>query len=312
MTTPLPVICLMAPTASGKTDLAVELVQKFPKLKIISVDSALVYKGLNIGAAKPNAEILAMAPHRLIDILEPTEIYTAGNFCQDAIQEIEKIHAENNIPLLVGGTMLYFWTLQHGLAPLPTADVAIRQQITEQALAEGWPELHKQLANVDWIAASKIQPTDGQRIQRALEVYRLTGIPMSQWQQQATVAPAYLFKNVIWAPPRDWLHARIKQRTQLLFDRGFIEEVQNLCQQAGMHPDLPSMRTVGYRQIAAYLKNPYQFSKLQETVFYATCQLAKRQATWLKRWKDAKGLKVDIDADKKINKFICNELPNID
>jgi tRNA dimethylallyltransferase len=307
----LPVICLMAPTASGKTDLAVELVQKFSNLRIISVDSAMVYRGLDIGAAKPSAEILAIAPHRLIDLLEPTEIYTAGNFCQNAIQEIEKIHAENHIPILVGGTMLYFWTLQHGLAPLPPANAEIRQQIAEQALAEGWGELHKALAQVDPAAAAKIQPADGQRIQRALEVYRLTGVAISDWQKQATVAPPYLFRNIIWTPPRDWLCSRIKQRTQLLFDRGFVDEVQVLCRKEGVHPDLPSMRTVGYRQIAAYLNNPYDFSKLQENVFFATCQLAKRQSTWIKRWRNSADLNVDINASVKINLFIYNELARI-
>ncbi len=283
----LPVICLMGPTASGKTDLAVELVQRYPQFEIISVDSALVYRGLDIGTAKPSSEILAAAPHRLIDICDPADPYSAGSFREDALREISDIHRQEKIPLLVGGTMLYFWVLQHGLASLPQADPSLRAQIAGRASATSWADLHAELQQVDPIAASRIHPADGQRIQRALEIYQLTGKPISAWQGQALQSSPYKFQHIILVPPRDLLCQRIQQRLHTLFARGFIAEVEALRQQAGIHADLPAMRTVGYRQIFEYLEGKSDLATLHERVYYATCQLAKRQLTWLRRWQGA-------------------------
>ncbi len=285
------VICLMGPTASGKTDLAVELVQRRPHLQIISVDSALVYRGLDIGTAKPSREMLAAAPHRLIDIRDPAEPYTAGNFRQDALREISDIHSQGKTPLLVGGTMLYFWVLQNGLAPLPPADLNIRSQITAQAAAQGWPAIHHQLQQIDPVSAARIHQHDGQRIQRALEVYSLTGVPISAWQEKTPRDLPFSLRHFILAPEHpDSLSTRIQQRLHRLFAAGFIEEVENLRLRADIHPDLPAMRTVGYRQVWEYLDGKYDLPALHERAWFATRQLAKRQMTWLRRWPAASRL----------------------
>lgn len=284
----LPIICLMGPTASGKTDLAVELREQNSQLEIISVDSALVYRGMDIGTAKPSKELLAKAPHRLIDICEPNQPFSAGDFREAALMEIQTIHSQGKIPLLVGGTMLYFWVLERGLAKLPKADVNLRYEISQEAQTQGWPNLHVQLSKIDPIAASRIHPHDGQRIQRALEIYRLTGKPMSEWQQNDTVPLPFKIQHYILAPEsREQLHQRIRQRLQHQFDRGFIDEVQSLRERGDLHADLPSMRTVGYRQVWQYLQGEYDLSTLHEKAYYATCQLAKRQLTWLRRWDKA-------------------------
>jgi tRNA dimethylallyltransferase len=288
------IICLMGPTASGKTDLAVELVQQHPQLEIISADSALVYRGLDIGTAKPGRDILTVAPHRLIDIRDPAEPYSAGDFRQDALQHITDIHRQGKIPLLVGGTMLYFWVLQHGLAALPVADPATRSQIAARADAEGWPALHVELMRVDPDAAQRIHPHDSQRIQRALEVWLLTGKPISVCQQQSPNDLPFRVINMILAPQhRESLSQRIEQRLQRLFARGFIEEVQNLRQRPEIHADLPALRAVGYRQVWEYLEGKMDLPALQQQVYFATCQLAKRQLTWLRRWQDAEWLNLE-------------------
>lgn len=277
----------MGPTASGKTDLAVAWQQRHPQLAIISVDSALVYRGLDIGTAKPSREILTVAPHRLIDICDPAQPYSAGQFRQDALREIHDIHSHGKIPLLVGGTMLYFWVLQHGLAVLPAADAKIRAEIAAQAAVSSWPAQHVLLQQVDPISAQRISPQDGQRIQRALEVYRLTGKPLSHSHKNTGIDHPFTLHHLILAPEREILTQRIQQRLQTLFACGFIEEVQTLRQCPNIHADLPAMRTVGYRQIWEYLDGQYDLSTLHERAYFATCQLAKRQLTWLRRWHEA-------------------------
>ncbi len=297
----LPIVCLMGPTASGKTDLAVELVQRLP-LQIVSADSALVYRGLDIGTAKPNQSILAIAPHRLINICDPAEPYSAGNFRQQVLGEIEAIHQQGQIPLLVGGTMLYFWILQRGLASLPPANALFRAKIATLAEEKGWEALHQQLCQVDAVAASKIHKHDGQRIQRALEIYHLTGQPISVWQQQQTHSHLpFPVINIILAPQdRQVLHQRIDLRLQSLFAQGFIQEVECLRQRHDLHADLPAMRTVGYRQIWEYLDGQYDLATLKERTFIATCQLAKRQLTWLRRWPKAQWLSIETPPQQLI------------
>lgn len=305
----LPVIFLMGPTASGKTDLAVELVQRQPELQIISADSALVYRGLDIGTAKPSRDLLATAPHRLIDICDPTEIYSAGNFRRDALHEISAAHQQGKIPLLVGGTMLYFWVLQQGLAPLPPADPAVRAEITATAAATSWAEVHTHLQQVDPIAAGRIHPHDSQRIQRALEVYQLTGKPISAWQEQETPDFPYHITHFVLAPEqRDSLSARIQQRLQALFARGFIAEVETLRLHRDIHPDLPALRAVGYRQVWEYLDGLYDLPALHERVYYATSQLAKRQLTWLRRWQNAQYLTIESPLSVLCQKVLASAI----
>lgn len=280
-----PVICLMGPTASGKTPLAVELVQQFP-LEIISVDSALVYRGMDIGTAKPDAETLKIAPHRLIDICDPAEAYSAGKFRDDALREIDDIHQNGKIPLLVGGTMLYFRVLLQGIAQLPLADEAIRAQLTERAENEGWESLHAELAEVDPEAAARIHSNDAQRIQRALEVYMLSGKSISSLQQNQTSPLAgFDVKQIALMPSaREKLHARIAQRFQTMLDAGFIDEVKQLMARGDLSPELPSIRSVGYRQVWDYLAGNIDEKTMRESAIAATRQLAKRQITWLRSW----------------------------
>jgi len=281
------IICLMGPTASGKTPLAVELVQRLP-CEIISVDSAMIYRGMDIGTAKPDAETLRIAPHRLIDFLDPAEIYSAGKFCEDALREIEIIHAQEKIPLLVGGSMMYFHVLQQGLAALPKADPALRAELTLRAEREGWAALHEELARVDSEAASKINPNDSQRIQRALEVYLLTGKTITEWQGK-NIHPlsAYDICNIALSPAnRTHLHERIAKRFDQMLALGFIDEVKQLYDRADLGPHLPSIRSVGYRQIWDYLAGKSRHEEMCDQALAATRQLAKRQITWLGSWTD--------------------------
>lgn len=287
MSLPTPIICLMGPTACGKTDLAVELVQRHPEFQIISVDSALVYQGLDIGTAKPSPAVQSIAPHRLIDICDPALPYSAGDFQNDALREITQIQQQQKIPLLVGGTMLYFWVLEHGLATLPTADATIRAEISHKAATQGWPALHAELQQVDPQAATRIHPHDGQRIQRALEVYRLTGRPISaNWQSQPNQRRLNL-QHFILTASKAVLTERIRARFKYQIDHGFIEEVESLRRRPDIYADLPAMRTVGYRQVWEHLDGQYDFTELCERAYFATCQLAKRQLTWLRRWQQA-------------------------
>ncbi len=280
-----PVIYLMGPTASGKTKLAVELVQYFP-FEMISVDSAMVYRGMNIGTAKPDNDILALAPHRLINIREPNDIYSAAQFRIDALCEIADIHAQGKIPLLVGGTMLYFRALQQGIAAMPSANPSIRLMLSEEANKIGWPALHHRLTEIDPIAASRIHPNDSQRIQRALEVHLLTGKNLSAWHaSQSHSQTNYLIYPLIIAPhDRAVLHARIETRFINMLKKGLVDEVKILFAQYPLDSSTPAMRSVGYRQVLEYLENKCSYDEMQERGISATRQLAKRQLTWLRHW----------------------------
>ena len=273
----------MGPTASGKTGVAVELVQRLP-LEIISVDSALVYRGMDIGTAKPDAETLRMAPHRLIDIRDPSEVYSVAEFRDDALREMEAIRARGNTPLLVGGTMLYFRALQQGLSDLPGADSGVRAQLEAEAREKGWQAMHTRLRRVDPQSAARIHPNDPQRIQRALEVYELSGLPLSELCAAGRQAPpAYRFLKIILAPEqRKVLHERIRQRFELMLAQGFLDEVQRLRARRDLNPGLPSMRAVGYRQAWEYLGGELSEEEWVERAVIATRQYAKRQLTWLR------------------------------
>lgn len=280
-----PVICLMGPTASGKTALAIELVQRLP-VDIVSVDSAQVYRGMDIGTGKPDAETLKRAPHRLIDILDPAESYSAARFCDDAWREIADIRQAGRIPLLVGGTMLYFRALRDGLSSLPAADPAVRQHITGLAQREGWEAVHRQLAAVDPQAAARIHPNDPQRLQRALEVFLVSGRSMSTLQaaQRPGSNAASLLFLAVQPSSRQLLHQRIGQRFNEMVEAGLVDEVQRLYQRGDLHLGLPSIRSVGYRQVWQHLDGEISFDAMVERGIIATRQLAKRQVTWLRSW----------------------------
>ena len=281
------VVCLMGPTASGKTGLAVELASQHG-YDIISVDSALIYKGMDIGTAKPDAETLAIAPHRLIDIIDPSESYSAADFLADAEREVADIVAQGKTPLLVGGTMMYFNALQKGLAPMPPADAAIRAEFEQHAAQFGLVSLHEQLKEIDPVAAARINPNDSQRLQRAIEVYRLTGKTMTQWwaEQEAQELPFDLVNIAVMPQERSVLHQRIEERFRIMMEQGFLAEVEALYARGDLTIDMPSVRCVGYRQLWQYLEGE---DTLEEAIFkgiVATRQLAKRQHTWLRGWDD--------------------------
>jgi tRNA dimethylallyltransferase len=275
----------MGATASGKTPLAVKLVQHFP-CEIISVDSAMIYRGMDIGTAKPDSHTLKIAPHHLINIRDPSEIYSAGQFRQDALSEIENCLSRNNIPLLVGGTMMYFRVLQQGLAELPSADVNIRAELQTRMQKQGLSSLHAWLAQVDEKAAARINPNDSQRIQRALEVYLLTGKNISTWQTENTSPLSHyqVCNLALQVQDRHQLHERIALRFEQMLEQGFVEEVEKLYQRGDLHADLPSIRSVGYRQIWDYLSGLFSYDDMREKAIAATRQLAKRQMTWLRSW----------------------------
>jgi len=288
MTASLPAIFLMGPTASGKTDLAVELVQRFP-CEIISVDSAMVYRGMDIGTAKPGPEVLRLAPHRLIDILDPADSYSAAQFCADAQREMREIMAAGRIPLLVGGTMLYFRALQRGLSDLPSADPAVRTRLEEDARVHGWARLHQRLATVDPAAAARIHPNDPQRIQRALEVYEVSGVAMTEFFAQRTAAPwqGPVIKLVVAPGDRELMRQRIARRFHDMLEQGLIDEVQPLRRRGDLSRDRPAMRSVGYRQVWDYLDAEITYEEMVNKAIIASGQLAKRQMTWLRREKEA-------------------------
>lgn len=281
------VIFLMGPTAAGKTDIAIELTQYYP-CDIISVDSAMIYRSMNIGTAKPSKEILAITPHRLIDICEPNEIYSAAQFCHNAYQEIEKIFLHKRTPLLVGGTMLYFRALQKGLSQLPTADPMIREKILNEAQLLGWNVLYDRLKKIDPNIATRIHPNDPQRLQRALEIYELTGQAPSDIYSKNNHSPfPYPIINIVLAPHnRNVLHERIATRFKQMLSQGFIEEVSHLRERGDLNLNLPSMRAVGYRQVWEYLDGKLTYDQMVERGIIATRQLAKRQLTWLRAWPD--------------------------
>ena len=278
-------VCLMGPTASGKTDIAIQLCKRFP-FEIISVDSALVYRGMDVGTAKPDAQTLARTPHRLVDIRDPEEPYSAGDFVRDAREAITEISAADKIPLLVGGTMMYFRALTQGIAELPPADADLRAQIDAEADETGWPALHERLAAVDAEAAARIEPNDRQRIQRALEVYRISGVPLSEWQREARasrpVADVDFLKIGLGIEPRNRLHERIEERLNLMINNGFLDEVKALSGRTGLHRDAASMRAVGYRQFWAHAAGECSLDEAKYRALVATRQLAKRQITWLR------------------------------
>jgi tRNA dimethylallyltransferase len=292
-----PAIFLMGPTAAGKTDLAIELTKMLP-CELISVDSALVYRGMDIGTAKPSKALLDAYPHRLIDILDPSQSYSAADFRTDALQAMAEITARGKIPLLVGGTMLYFKALLEGLADMPAADAEVRAQIEAQAASQGWQALHDELASIDPVSAARIHPNDPQRLVRALEVFRVSGMSMAAHREQQSAQSAqasasgrhqlpYTVANLAIAPTdRKVLHDRIAMRFRQMLDEGFVEEVVALRSRGDLHSNLPSIRAVGYRQVWDHLDGKLTRDEMQERGIIATRQLAKRQFTWLRSWQD--------------------------
>jgi tRNA dimethylallyltransferase len=278
-----PAILLLGPTASGKTDLALRLADQYP-IDLISVDSALVFKDMNIGTAKPDADTLKRYPHSLVDVITPEESYSAARFRSEALAAMADSTARGRIPLLVGGTMLYVKALLEGLSDLPQANATLRAEIDARAQQQGWPAIHEELAKLDPITAARLAPNDSQRIQRALEICLLSGRPASALyaEQQQQTAPPYRFLSLALLPSdRAWLHERIALRFKLMLQQGFIEEVEALRSKYTLHADLPSMRCVGYRQTWEMLEGILPAKELEERGIYATRQLAKRQITWL-------------------------------
>jgi tRNA dimethylallyltransferase len=293
MTTALPCLCLAGPTAAGKTAAALAIAAVLP-VEIVSVDSALVYRGMDIGTAKPSAAERAAVPHHLIDILDPTEAYSAARFAADARRLVGEIRDRGRLPVLVGGTMLYFKALREGLDPMPGANAAVRAALESEADAQGWPALHAELARVDPITAARLAPADAQRIQRALEVFRVSGRPLSAWHHAGTrptagdtgqVEAAAWPMLALEPESRPWLHARIAERFDAMLSAGLLDEVRALRARPDLHADLPALRCVGYRQAWAALETG-RCSGLRESVIAATRQLAKRQLTWLRSTPD--------------------------
>lgn len=290
-TSPLPCLALAGPTASGKTAAALALAALLAPhhpMEIISVDSALVYRGMDIGTAKPSAAELAQVPHHLIDIRDPLQAYSAAEFAHDALQLVQAIRARGALPVLVGGTMLYFKALMDGLDPMPAANPEVRAALEAEAAQRGWPALHADLARVDPATAQRLAPNDAQRIQRALEVFRVSGQTLSSFHaargQDPAGQPRGLPIELIALEPHDrkWLHRRIEQRFDAMLQQGFIDEVSRLRARGDLHPDLPSMRCVGYRQAWEALSGHEPMSALRDRGIFATRQLAKRQLTWLR------------------------------
>lgn len=298
-------IALMGPTASGKTALAADWAELLGT-EIVSVDSALVYRGMDIGTAKPDATLLARAPHRLIDIREPHESYSAAEFARDALAAMRELAAQGRVPLLVGGTGLYFHALLHGLSEMPEADPAVREAIAAEAAERGWPALHAELAKVDPEAAARIHATDPQRIMRALEVWRLSGRPISDWQRatQRRPFPFRVLRLVLAPRERAVLHARIAERFDAMLAAGFLDEVRRLRADPRLHPDLPALRAVGYRQAWAHLAGETDAATFRARAIAATRQLAKRQLTWLRgeldaRWLDPLADRAELDVARR-------------
>ncbi len=300
----------MGPTASGKTELAVSLCKRFP-FDVISVDSALVYRGMDIGTAKPDADTLRRTPHRLIDIRDPEQSYSAGEFVRDARAGMHDIIESGRIPLLVGGTMMYFRALTEGIAELPAADDAIRAEIDALAEAKGWPAVHAELKNVDPTAACRINSNDSQRLQRALEVFRISGKPLSDWQAEAQAPPDDIdyVKIGLVIEPRSILHERIAARLEGMLADGFIDELRRLRQRPGLKRESPAMRSVGYRQFWAYLDGDITLEEAGDRALFATRQLAKRQLTWLRSEKSVFSVDaLEANAIDTISTFLVKQL----
>ncbi len=283
----LPVIFLMGPTASGKTQLAMDLHDTLGA-EIVSVDSAMIYRDMNIGTAKPTADELSSYPHRLINLRDPAEVYSAAEFRQDALAEIAEIHSAGKIPLLTGGTMLYFHALQKGLANLPEADPQVRARLLQEAGEKGWPALHARLAEFDPVSAQRLSPNDSQRLQRALEVYEISGRTLTDhWaEQEAQELPFPVVSMAVMPQDRAELHRRIAQRYQIMLEQGFVAEVEALHARGDLTVEMPSVRCVGYRQVWEYLQGGWDHDTMVEKGIIATRQLAKRQITWLRSWPD--------------------------
>ncbi len=282
-----PAIFLTGPTAAGKTDLAVELVQR-KNCEIISVDSALIYRGMDIGSAKPGVDVLAVAPHHLIDIREPSESYSVAEFCADALALMAAITARGNVPLLAGGTMMYYKALMDGLADLPVSDPDTRAQLEADVAEQGIEALHARLTQVDPQSGARLHATDTQRVLRAMEVYLLTGESLSvHWQRQQAYQLPYQVTSIgLWPPERSVLHERIARRFDIMLGQGFEDEVRALRARGGLNLSMPSMRCVGYRQMWQYLDGDYDYQTMVHNGVVATRQLAKRQLTWLRKWPD--------------------------
>ncbi|MBT1429634.1 tRNA (adenosine(37)-N6)-dimethylallyltransferase MiaA [Dickeya dianthicola] len=281
-----PAIFIMGPTASGKTALAMALREQLP-VELISVDSALIYRGMDIGTAKPGPEELARAPHRLLDILDPAEAYSAADFRRDALQAMAEVTAAGRIPLLVGGTMLYFKALLEGLSPLPSADAQVRREIEERARTEGWEALHRQLSVIDPVSAARIHPNDPQRLSRALEVFFVSGNTLTELTKTSGEALPYRVHQFAIAPAtRELLHERIALRFRQMLESGFETEARALFARPDLNPALPSIRCVGYRQMWSYLSGEIDYDEMVYRGICATRQLAKRQMTWLRGWEE--------------------------
>lgn len=288
MSDQLPALFIMGPTASGKTALAIDLAERYNAL-LINVDSTQVYKRLNIGAAKPDAEELARGPHELLDIREPWDPYTVGDFCQDAAELIHQAHEQKRLPVLVGGTMMYFRALQFGLSDLPSSAPETRAMLQQQLVEKGLPALREQLAKVDPGSVQRTEEGDTQRTLRALEVWHDTSRTLTDWQRTPAkpVLPLDVLSLILWPEPRAVLHERIAQRFDVMLEQGFVQEVTELAALPDMDAGLPAMRSVGYRQILSYLQGECSLAEARELGVIATRQLAKRQYTWLRRWPDA-------------------------
>lgn len=298
-------ICLMGPTASGKTACALALAKRLP-VEIINVDSAQVYRGMDIGTAKPSPDVLQEIPHRLIDIRDPWEAYSAGAFCADASNAIQEISRSGRIPLLVGGTMLYFQALQRGIARLPAADPALRAELDQRAARAGWPALHAELQALDPVAAARLKPMDAQRIQRALEVCLLTGMTMTELHKATTPPLKVAYLNVAIMPAdRQLLHRQIEDRLTLMLRQGFVAEVRTLSQLPNMSATVPAMRAVGYRQMWSHVAGELSLVEAVSQAAAATRQLAKRQMTWLRSWPALTAFdSLDEDLDSQIDNLI--------
>ena len=302
------VITLRGPTASGKTDLAISLIKELP-LEIVSVDSVMVYRGLDIGSAKPNQQILDQYPHHLINISDPDSNYSLGKFFKDVNKAIQIITENKKIPILVGGTMMYFNILSKGLSNLPSSDDEIRKKIEHQAEVMGWPELHKKLSEVDPISAAKIKPNDRQRIQRALEVIELTGKPLSEFFKDQQNTEDYNFFNIsLFAINRDHLYQRINSRFSEMLNDGLVDEVKGLLESTNLRSSNNSMKSIGYREICAFLDNKLSLKEAEKNATMATRRLAKRQITWLRSLKDHNSYDIlEKNLIQKIQDLICQE-----
>lgn len=306
--TPL-LIFVMGPTAAGKTDLAVDCAEQL-NCELISVDSALVYRDMNIGTAKPDVATLQRAPHKLIDIIDPLESYSTARFRDDALREIKASLDRGKTPLLVGGTMLYFRSLQQGLSELPGADEVVRLKLEEQAGQYGWAYMHERLTQIDPEAGQRIHPNDPQRIQRALEVYEVSGKTLTQYwaEQKSQTLPYNVIKIAFFPEDREFLRQRIAQRFELMLQQGFVEEVEALRARGDLHLDLPSMRCVGYRQVWEYLDGMTSYAEMSEKAITATRQLAKRQLTWLRKEEKCNFFDVEQSIYQNILKKLRNSL----